>query len=137
MKRQGTSLDEYIVLPESMKMYLSYNGRHFSKKAYEYAVSLMRDRNNNKVNIISKEELNNKLKAYAINIDNDVLYDANYVYSMCISDFYGSSIKDEHHVLLYVKDLVDDQDAVDGFIFNRWYSDMNLKGMPIDWEEIL
>lgn len=137
MKRSKTSLDSYIMLPEGMERYLSYNGYHFSKKAYEYAASLMRDKNDNKVGIISKEELKNKLNSYGIILDNDILYDANYVYSMCLADFYKSSIQDERLAFTFVKDMVDDADAVDGFIFNRWYADMNLKGMPIDWESIL
>ena len=87
--------------------------------------------------IISKDELKNKLNSYGIILDNDILYDANYVYSMCLADFYKSSIQDERLAFTFVKDMVDDADAVDGFIFNRWYADMNLKGMPIDWESIL
>lgn len=137
MKRKGTSLDNYVQLPESMYTYLSYHGYHFTRKAYEYAAKCMVDRNGNKAPIISKEDLTGKLKAHNINIDNSVLYDANYVYSMGIADFYGSSIVDEQHLLLFVKDMVDDPDAEEGFIFNRWYADMNLKGKPIDWEDLL
>lgn len=38
---------------------------------------------------------------------------------------------------VFVKDTIDDPDAVDGQVFNMFYSDMCLKGIPIDWEEML
>jgi len=53
------------------------------------------------------------------------------------ADFYGSSIIDEKHLILYVKDVIDDIDAEDGIVFNRWYADMCYSGIAIDWEEML
>lgn len=37
----------------------------------------------------------------------------------------------------YVKDVVDDTDQKDGFIFNRFYADCCHNGMPIPWEDLL
>jgi hypothetical protein len=56
---------------------------------------------------------------------------------MCKADFLGSSIKDERHLALYIKDVIDDVDAEDGLVFNRWYADMSYTGIAIDWEEML
>jgi hypothetical protein len=56
---------------------------------------------------------------------------------MCKADFLGSSIMDERHLALYIKDVIDDIDATDGLIFNRWYADMCYNGIAIDWEEML
>ena len=53
------------------------------------------------------------------------------------ADFLGSSIADEAHLALYVRDVVDDPDQADGFIFNRWYADTVRSGIPVDWEGIL
>ena len=39
------------------------------------------------------------------------------------NDFMGSSIIDEKHLSLYVKDVIDDKDGYDGIVFNRWYAD--------------
>ena len=39
MKRD--SLDIYDELPEGMKEYLRYNGRHFSRKLCDFAISKM------------------------------------------------------------------------------------------------
>lgn len=34
-------------------------------------------------------------------------------------------------------DVIDDEDAYDGIVFNRFYADMCKKGIPIDWAEML
>ena len=39
MKRE--SLDNFDVYPEAMINYLRYNGRHFNRKLFEFATSLM------------------------------------------------------------------------------------------------
>ena len=70
-------------------------------------------------------------------LENDQLYDSVYVANMCKADFLNSSIIDEIHMLKYVKDVIDDPDAVDGLVFNRWYADMCYMGIAVDWEEML
>lgn len=137
MKRTKTSLDNYDIIPEDMEQYLRNYGKHFNKKMYEWAVSMMYKESGTKIKPISKETLENKCQQYNIKLDNDCLYDGCYVYSMCEADFLGSSIVDEMHKMLFVKDMIDDPDAVDGFIFNRFYSDCCLKGEPIDWEGLI
>ena len=124
---------EYII-PEDMKMYLSNYGRHFSKKMYEFAVSNMYKDGGQKAQPITKEVFNSKMQQYGIRLDNDVLYDGCYVWTMCAMDFLGKSIPNEQYQAMYVRDLIDDPDAVDGQIFNRFYADMCLQGIPIDWE---
>lgn len=127
---------EYII-PDDMMTYLSHNGRHFSKKMYEFAVSNMYKENNQRIQPVNKEIFNTKMKQYGIKLENDVLYDGCYVWSMCAADFLGKSVIDEQHQAYYVKDLIDDPDAVDGQIFNRFYADACLQGIPIDWEYML
>ena len=68
---------------------------------------------------------------------NGQLYDCAYVANMCRADFLGSSITDDKHMAMYVKDVIDDPDAPDGLVFNRWYADMGYCGVAIDWEEML
>ena len=133
--RNRQSLD--YIAPEEMKLYLENYGKHFSKKMYEFAVSLMADHNGNKVKPCDKEYMKNLMNAFGLKVEHDCLYDGLYVLSMAKADFYGSSIEDEMHLARFVKDYVDDPDAVDGQIFNRFYSDCNIKGVPIDWEEMI
>ena len=136
MKRE--SLDNFDVYPEAMINYLRYNGRHFNRKLFEFATSLMKTgKDKQPLKVITKKELDEILKVYGVKLDNNVLYDYVYVANMCKADFLGSSIPDEGHLCKYVKDVIDDVDAYDGVVFNRWYADMCRSGIPIDWEEMM
>lgn len=136
------ALDKYIQRPEEMTAYLTHNSWHFNKKAMEYAVSLMRKHNPNtgkmeEVDPWQKEYIDDMLKRYSIVLENNKGYDVYYVANMARADFWKSSIEDERHLALFIKDVVDDKDQVDGFIFRRWYSDMINSETPIEWSEIL
>ena len=137
MKRTRISLDSYDIIPEDMQSYMSHYGKHFSKKMYEWAVSMMYKADNSRITPITKDSFENKLRQYGLALENNTLYDGVYVYSMAMADFYGSSLPDEAHLMRYVKDYVDDPDAVDGFIFNRFYADCCIKGEPISWEDMI
>lgn len=123
-----------------MVKYLRHYGMHFNKKLFTYATECMRKANSLKgkvVKSVTKEEVDNMLRAKNITIKNDIMHDVAYVANMCYADFYGSSIEDDAHVCKYIKDVIDDIDGYEGIVFNRWYADMCRKGMPIDWEEML
>lgn len=137
---QRTDLTQYDIKPEGMINYLRYNGPHFNKKLCEFAVSLMsKKQGNNLVPIVpyTKEQVDNVLKMYGIVVKNNQLHDYVYIANMCKADFYGSSIVDEKHLAMYIKDVIDDDDAYDGIVFNRWYADMCRKGIVIDWDEMV
>jgi len=127
---------EYII-PEDMKLYLSNYGRHFNKKMYEFAVSNMYKSGGQKIQPVNKTILDNKMKQYGVVLENNTLYDGCYAWSMCEADYLGSAIPNEQYQALFVKNLIDDPDAVDGQIFNRFYADACLQGIPIDWEEMI
>lgn len=42
-----------------------------------------------------------------------------------------------YHLILYVKDTVDDVDADTSTTFRRWMQTMIANGIPIDWYEIV
>lgn len=52
-----------------------------------------------------------------------------------VSQFYDN--KDEEQLAQFIKDMVDDADQKDGFIFNRFYADCCHNGVPIPWEDVL
>ena len=137
---QNTDLTQYDIKPEGMVNYLRYNGPHFNKKLCEFAVGFMEK----KVGLImqpitpmTKEQVDTLLKNNNITIKGAQLYDTVFVANMCKADFLGSSVPDEAHLAKYVKDVLDDDDAYDGIVFNRWYADMCRKGIVIDWEEMI
>ena len=60
-----------------------------------------------------------------------------YVANMVRAAYWNKSIKDEKQMCQFVKDMVDDEDQKDGFIFNRFYADCCHNGLPIRWEHVL
>lgn len=123
-----------------MIRYLRHNGPHFNRRLYEFAVSKMWRNNGGskeRVEPIGRERYENIMESNGVIVENDMLYDGMYVACMCMADFMGSSISDEKHLAMYVKDVIDDPDAPDGLVFNRWYADMCYNGVPVEWEEML
>lgn len=130
-------LDYYDILPEGMEAYLRYNGWHFSKAMCKWAVSHMESREGKPVEMRTKEYVENVLATYGVKLKNDHGYDKVFVYHMGVSDYLGSSIKDEEGLARYVKDVLDDPDGYEGIAFTRFYADCSGKGVPIDWEDVL
>lgn len=135
------SLTEYDEYPEAMLTYLRLYGPHFNKKLCEFAARYMSkigtDGKERKIVPYDKSKIDQLIAAYGVSIENAQLYDSVYVANMCKADFLGTSILDERHLVLYVKDVLDDIDAPDGLVFNRFYADCCYKGIVIDWEEML
>ena len=70
-------------------------------------------------------------------LQDPILYDHVFVANMAKADFYKSSIPDEQHLALYVKDYLEDPDGTDELPFRRWLATMVGIGEPIEWEDIL
>jgi hypothetical protein len=140
MKR--AALDLFDDIPREMKAYLRHYGWHFNKKACEYAVKMMKRKNpaSGKVERIepyTKEQVEELLAKYGVTIDDTSTYDFVFVANMCKADYLKSSIPDEAHLALYIKDVLDDVDADDGVTMRRWYATMVANGMGVDWADIL
>lgn len=127
----------YDELPEDMLNYLKHYGPHFNKKLCKFAVSNMYKGNEEYITPYTKEQVNTLLESGNIKIKHNQLHDAVFVANMCKADYLGSSIPDEQHLALYIKDVLDDADGYDGIAFNRWYADTARLGIAIDWEEML
>ena len=134
-------LDAREVFPSGMEEYLSQYGWHFSKKMCEWAVSRMYKRNSldKKIPIQSwnKDSVDKLLNKYGVTIENKIGYDYVFAANMCIADYYGSSIIDEQHVALFIKDYVDDPDGYEELPFTIFYADCIGSGVPINWEDML
>lgn len=132
-----TQFDEY---PEAMLIYMRNYGPHFNKKLCKFATDRMTKKVNGieqKIQPYTKSEVENILNLHQIEVKRGQLHDIVYVANMCKADFLGSSVIDDRHLALYVKDVIDDVDAPDGLVFNRWYADCCYSGIAIDWEEML
>ncbi|MBP3201271.1 MAG: hypothetical protein J6M39_06450 [Lachnospiraceae bacterium] len=131
----------YETMPEDLAVYLSQNGPHFNKYAFEFAVSNMykESASGKEEEIVpyTKNKVDELLKTYGIKLKHNHLYDAAYVATMCKADYLGHSIPTEEYLVKYIKDTLDDPDGAEGLTFNRWIADMKWLGIPIPWEEFL
>lgn len=87
--------------------------------------------------VLTKEVVDDMLRRYGIVLQNKIGYDYVYAANMCKADYLGSSVIDEQHLALFVKDYVDDKDGYAELPFTRFYADCIGTGTPIEWEDML
>ena len=130
----------YDEIPEGMKQYINNYGCHFNKKLSDEAAKRMYKETNGKKEYIqpyTKEQVEQLLTANGITLERDKLWDKVYVANMCKADFLGKSIPNEQYLAKYIKDVLDDADAVEGYVFNRFYADTVFMNNPIEWDEMV
>jgi hypothetical protein len=135
-----TRTGSYDEIPEGMKYYINNYGCHFNKKLCDEAVSRMYTMVNGKrtpIKAYTKEQVDRLLNTYGVNVERNKLYDSVYVANMCLADFLGKSVPNEQYLAMYVKDVLDDADAEDGYVFNRWYADTMFMNEPVEWEDMI
>ena len=125
---------------ETSKYYRKYQrlyGPHFTKELCKFAVSMM-ETDKGPITPITKEQLEEKLKAQNIKLENDVMHDAVYVVNMCKADYLGDAVpNNDYNLCMYVKKTIDDPDGYEGQPFNRWMSDIRGMDIPVDWSEFV
>ena len=135
-----TRTGRYDTIPEGMELYINNYGCHFNRKLCNEAVSRMYTIRNGRKEYITpytKEQVDSLLAAHNVKVERNRLYDAVYVANMCKADFLGRSIPTEEYLAKYVKDVLDDADAEDGYVFNRFYADCMFMNNPIEWDDML
>lgn len=135
-------LDIYDYRPKAMDAYLAAYGWHFGKKACEEAVSKMRKTNpatgkKERIEPMTKEKVDELLARYNVKLEYNTLYDYVYTANQGLADMYKSSVPDEQHLALYIKDVIDDPDNHGGQVFRKFYASEVGKGNPIEWEDLL
>ena len=80
---------------------------------------------------LSKDAVDDMLRRYGITLNNKHGYDYVFAANMAMADYMGSSIEDERHLALFVKDYVDDPDGYPELPFTRFYGDCIGTGTPI------
>lgn len=138
---QEARLDTNYKFPSGMKEYLDTYGWHFSKKMCEWAVSKMKRKNpqtqkEEAIDYMDKTKTDDFLKKYNIHVDAKG-YDAVYCLNMARADYFKSSITDEQHLALFVKDYIGDVDGYSTMPFTRFYADCIGSGYPILWDDML
>ena len=131
-------LDFYEIPPKGMNAYLASHGHHFSKPMLEWAVSMMRDREGRRIELIEKKQLDDALKTAGVVLKRtEGYYDPVYVWCMAKADYYGSSITDDLKLAVYVRDYIDDPDGNPTRAFDEFYVNCLAKGIDIPWIDLL
>lgn len=135
-------LDMYEMMPREQRSYLANYGWSFNRKSCMHAVKNMKRQNSatgkdEPIEMKSKDEVEEILKRHNIKLDHNKGYDFVYVYHMAMADYFKSSLTDEQHVAMFVKDYIDDVDNPGGNAFRKWYMDMIAKGEPVEWSDLL
>lgn len=134
-------LDIHDDMPSGMRQYLGAYGWHFSKKMCDWAVSGMKTKDGDgkmkPIEPYSKEDVDALMKKYGISVSHNTGYDCVYVANMAKADYFKSSLSDDAHIALFVKDYIDDPDGYDGLPFTRFYADCIGSGKPIIWEDMM
>lgn len=143
MEKTRTPLDlyDYELTPPAMKAYLRNYGFNFSKKACEYAVSLMKKIEGlppRKVTIApwTKEKVAECFKKNGIILDGELNYNHVYLFNMATAD-HPKSLPDERAICMFVKEAAEDVDSNPDNIFRKWIISMDGNGIPIYWEDLL
>lgn len=134
-------LNDYDPIPDDMRAYLRNHDYSFSKKACELAVSMMSKTNSatgkdEPLDPWGKEQVDDLLKRFNIRLENNIGYNYVYVANMLRADKYKSSIPDEAHLALGIKDVIDDVDCSPYCVFLEWMAKMDGNGEPIEWDDI-
>lgn len=129
--------DELDLVPEGYRAYLRTHGRHFSQDLCQFAVAMMTDDDGKQINPLSKQDVDNLLSQFKVDVRNAQEYDTVFVANMGLADYLGESIPDMEHLAKYIHNVIDDPDGYDGIAFGRWFSDMCNKKIEVPWEEFI
>jgi hypothetical protein len=131
-------LDYYDITPAGMGAYLASHGHHFSAPMLRWAVGMMRDRKGNRVDVPTREELDEALAKNGVQLkQNAGYYDPIYVWCMGTSDYLGGSVPDLAHLAAFVEEYLDDPDDVEGRAFDEFYMKTVRNGIDIPWEDMI
>ncbi len=141
-RRTPLDIFEVEMMPPEMKAYLRNHGYSFSKKACEFAVSLMVRENKatgkeEHIEPFTKEKAEEIMSKNGIKLKNNIGYNFVYVMNMIFSDCWKESIEDEAHLAKHVKCLIDDVDDNPENTFRMWIAKMDGNGIPIPWYDIM
>lgn len=120
-----------------MKNYVKKNGWHFNYALYRFASENMitEDEDDNIVVLepYEKDEVDDILIRNGVHVYNKGVYDYVYVANRCRVMMLDSSISDELHLAMYVKDVCDAVDIKEGDIMKSWLGIADNGGYEIPW----
>lgn len=127
-------------ISEGEAQYMDANQGHFSKALAEWAISRMRIRdaagNLVKINSIPLEDVENTLRDQGISVKEESVYDAWYLYNMCLAD-YRRSLPERKDIAMYIDETINDPDCDPTAVLACFRAKMDTMRVPIHWERYL
>lgn len=127
-------------ISEGEAQYMDANQGHFSKALAQWAISRMRLRDNKgnlvKLDAVSFEESERILKDHGIGIKEESVYDAWYLYNMCLAD-YKRSLAEQKDIAMYIDETINDPDCDPTAVLACFRAKMDTMRVPIHWERYL
>lgn len=103
----------------------------FSRKLAEWAVNRMEPRN-----VRSVDEMKEVMKKYNVQIQDEFIYTAWYLYNMTFAD-YPKSLKTDEQRAMYVDETICDPDGMPENVLSCFEAKMCNAGVPIYWERMM
>ena len=127
-------------ISEGEAQYMDANQGHFSKALAQWAISRMRakDAGGNlvRINSIPLEEVESTLRDHNVEVKEESVYDAWYLYNMCLAD-YRRSLPERKDIAIYVDEAINDPDCSPKAVLACFRAKMDVMGVPIHWERYL
>lgn len=129
------------IISEAEAQYQEKHKGHFSKKLAEWAISMMKKKDEasgklKRITPTTLDELEEILGEYKVEIPEECIYDALYLYNMAKADYVRTCKTDEQRAV-YVDETICDPDGLPEAVLACFCSKMDLRGFPIHWERFL
>ena len=128
---------KYLMTEEEAAYMQAYQG-HFSRKLASWAISNMEmedpaTKTLKPVAIRSVDDVKEILKVNSVEIPDECIFDAWYLYMMTIAD-YQESLPDDKHRAKYVEETICDPDGSPTSVLGCFAAKMCDKGVAIHWQ---
>ena len=127
-------------ISEGEAQYMDVNQGHFSKSLAQWAISIMRAKGEGrrlvKINAVPLEEVENTLREHDVNVKEESIYDAWYLYNMCLAD-YRKTLPEKEDIVNFIDETIGDPDCDPKAVLACWRAKMDVMGVPIHWERYM
>ena len=116
------------------------NQGHFSKALAQWAISRMRVKGEGrrlvKINAVPLDEVENTLREHEVNVKEESIYDAWYLYNMCLAD-YRKALPEKEDIVSFIDETINDPDCDPTAVLACWRAKMDVMRVPIHWERYM
>ena len=127
-------------ISEGEAQYMDLNQGHFSKSLAQWAISRMKAKDASgklvRINSVPLEEVESTLLDNNVDVKEESVYDAWYLYNMCLAD-YRRSLPERKDIAMYINETINDPDCDPKAVLACWRAKMDVMGVPIHWERYM